>query len=478
MPCEIAQLEEWLQHAADGLWLQYSHASACFCVTIPVLHNPSAVGEEPTEHIIYFTKREKLRMQEIDSKKQTAVLGFKKREAPGLQEISTFRLGLTKIAENFDIVDPPVIEHEAQTGTRHIHVGGFIEPIAALCLEDDENERNRQYHSITLPVQVRQVSRTSFQFVAQEPPMIFQAKFDVSILNACLFRPAHAHDSHLLQNAASKEAINDQFKHVKDITKEFVQKFEKELSKTSDSLAATVTSINMASLGRHQEELRKHKREIDKLQLDKSTLRIQLQQEKSKNTAPTEPDKAILWHINQRDRHQFFISDIEHQMRRNVAAGAAPDADGAAAPGANPVKIEAGEEAGASLHVTNEEESRKQKHQIEDLQRENSTLRQQLEQERSKNNAPRDATKAIVWHLEQMHRHQRLKSEIQRLLARYDAAAAASAADAADAAVRQYEANPVKIEPDTEDGASSQVKMEAGNEAGASQQAAKRFKSN
>lgn len=351
MPCRIAQLEEWLQHAADGLWLQYSHESPCFCVTIPVLHNPSAVGEKPSEHCIYFTKIEKLEVQEIDSMKQTAVLRFKKREAPGFQAISTFSLRLKIIAENFDIVRPPVIEHEAQTGTRHIYVNGSIEPIAELCLGDNKNETNRQYHSITLPVQVRQVSRTSFEFVAQEPPMILEAKFKLSIFNACLFRRAHANDSHLLQNAASKQAINDQFENVKNITKEYMQKFEKELSKTSDSLAATVASINMVSLGRHQEELRKHKREIEELKLDKSTLRIQLQQEKSKNTAPPEPDKAILWHINQRDRHQFFISDIERQMRRNVAAGAAPDADGAAAPGANPVKIEAGEEAGASLHV-------------------------------------------------------------------------------------------------------------------------------
>ena len=168
----------------------------------------------------------------------------------------------------------------------------------------------------------------------------------------------------------------------------------------------------MASLGRHQEELRKHKREIEELTLDKSTLRIQLQQERSKNTAPTEPDKAILWHVKQRDRHEFFISDIERQMRRNVAAGAAPDADGAAAPGANPVKIEAGEEAGASLHVTNEEESRKQKRQIEDLKLDKSTLRIQLEQERSKNKTPIDPKQAILWHVNQIHRHQRIISVI------------------------------------------------------------------
>ena len=303
MPCKIAQLELWPQYA-NGLWLQYSDASPCFCVTIPVLSNPSAVGEKPKEHIIYITKREKLEVQEIDSMKQTAVLRFKKREAPRLPDISTFRLRLTKIAENFDIVDPPVIEHEAQTGTRHIYVGGSLTPIAKLCLGTNDNERDRQFHSITLDVQVCQVSDAAFEIVAHEPPMIFEAKFKLSIYNACLFRPAHAHDSHLLQNAESKQAINDQFANVKNITKEYMQKFQQELSKISDSLAATVTSINMASLDRYQEELRKHKREIEELKLDKSTLRIQLQRERSKNTAPTELDKAILWHVNQIDRHQ------------------------------------------------------------------------------------------------------------------------------------------------------------------------------
>ena len=140
MPCEVA-------HLGIGSWLQYSHPSPCFCVTIPVLHNPSAVGEKPTEHFIYFTKIEKFEIEQINSIKQTAVLRFKKREAPEFQEISTFSLRLTKIAENFDIVDPDMFEDVSETDTRHIYEGGEITPIDKLCLQDND-ARRRQYQQL------------------------------------------------------------------------------------------------------------------------------------------------------------------------------------------------------------------------------------------------------------------------------------------------------------------------------------------